>query len=113
MAMGYGLPTKETPAYYINSKYNLDVRVVAVDAIGTRGVLQLLKETLQTIDTKDFPDQIYWIWNPSDFIDDEREKKGSNEFFIPSTTNCPKFPTCIEIFFLLPKRMCTLRTEFR
>nr|WP_238838508.1 hypothetical protein [Leptospira mtsangambouensis] len=83
MAMGYGLPTKETPAYYINSKYNLDVRVVAVDAIGTRGVLQLLKETLQTIDTKDYPEQIYWIWNPSDFIDDEREKKGFKRIFYP------------------------------
>ncbi|TDY67846.1 hypothetical protein CLV96_3401 [Leptospira meyeri] len=83
MAMGYGLPTKETPAFYLKSKYNLDVRVVAVDAIGTRGVLQLMKQALQTIRTKELPGQIYWIWNPSDFIDDEREKRGFKRIFYP------------------------------
>ncbi|WP_207762300.1 LA_2486 family SGNH/GDSL-type esterase [Leptospira harrisiae] len=83
MAMGFGLPTKETPAFYLKSKYQLEARVIAVDAIGTRGVFRLLQDAVKNTDTKEFPNQVYWIWNPSDFIDDEREKKGLKQFFYP------------------------------
>ncbi|WP_208732192.1 LA_2486 family SGNH/GDSL-type esterase [Leptospira perdikensis] len=83
MAMGYGLPTNETPASYLKSKYKLEVRVIAVDAIGTNGILNLLKEAFTSTNSKDQPKQIYWIWNPSDFIDDEREKKGIKKYLYP------------------------------
>ncbi|EMY68486.1 LA_2486 family SGNH/GDSL-type esterase [Leptospira vanthielii] len=83
MAMGYGLPSKETQAYYLKSKYNLETRVIAVDAIGTNGILKLLKETLASTKKEDHPKQIYWIWNPSDFIDDTVEKTGLKHFLYP------------------------------
>ncbi|MCW7482446.1 LA_2486 family SGNH/GDSL-type esterase [Leptospira kanakyensis] len=83
MAMGYGLPTKETPAFYLKTKYKIETRVIAVDAIGTNGIFKLLKESLDSIKQEDLPSQIYWIWNPSDFIDDEREKKGLKRYLYP------------------------------
>ncbi|MGE8722112.1 LA_2486 family SGNH/GDSL-type esterase [Leptospira terpstrae] len=83
MAMGYGLPSKETPAHYLKGKYNLETRVIAVDAIGTNGILKLLKETLASTKNEDHPKQIYWIWNPSDFIDDTVEKTGIKRFVYP------------------------------
>ncbi|EOQ97661.1 hypothetical protein LEP1GSC195_0127 [Leptospira wolbachii serovar Codice str. CDC] len=83
MAMGYGLPSKETPAYYLKSKYKLETRVIAVDAIGTNGILKLLKDTLASAKPDDQTKQIYWIWNPSDFIDDTVEKKGIKRYLYP------------------------------
>ncbi|WP_208729511.1 LA_2486 family SGNH/GDSL-type esterase [Leptospira congkakensis] len=83
MAMGYGLPTNETPAFYLKSKYNIEARVLAVDAIGTNGIFKLLKDGLDSTKQEDHPKKIYWIWNPSDFIDDEREKKGIKKYIYP------------------------------
>ncbi|PJZ45188.1 hypothetical protein EHQ30_00560 [Leptospira brenneri] len=83
MAMGYGLPTKETLAFYLKTKYNLNARVIAVDAIGTNGISRLLKETLTGTKEENHPKKIFWIWNPSDFIDDEREKTGLKRFLYP------------------------------
>lgn len=83
MAMGYGLPTKETPAFYLESKHKINTRVLAVDAIGTNGILRLLKEAVAKTKPEDQPKHIYWIWNPSDFIDDEREKRGLKRYLYP------------------------------
>ncbi|MCG6160736.1 LA_2486 family SGNH/GDSL-type esterase [Leptospira bandrabouensis] len=83
MAMGYGLPTNETPTYYLLSKYKLESRLLAVDAIGTNGVLKILKESLKSQNQENLPEKIYWIWNPSDFIDDEREKVGIKRYLYP------------------------------
>ncbi|TGK87946.1 hypothetical protein EHQ24_00960 [Leptospira noumeaensis] len=83
MAMGYGLPTNKTPAFYLKSKYKIDVRVIAVDAIGTNGIYQFLKESFDSTIREDHPNKVYWIWNPSDFIDDEREKKGIKKYLYP------------------------------
>ncbi len=83
MAMGYGLPTNETPTYYLLSKYKLESRLLAVDAIGTNGILKILKENLKSQNQENLPEKIYWIWNPSDFIDDEREKVGIKRYLYP------------------------------
>ncbi|MCW7493694.1 hypothetical protein ND861_13670 [Leptospira sp. 2 VSF19] len=83
MAMGYGLPTNETPSFYLKSKYKIDVRLLAVDAIGTNGILRILKDSLKFQKSEKHPEKIYWIWNPSDFIDDEREKVGIKRYLYP------------------------------
>lgn len=83
MAMGYGLPTKETIAYVLETKYQIPTRVLAVDAIGTNGIKTLFWETWNQTKTEDRPTHYYWIWNPSDYIDDEREKKGLKKFLYP------------------------------
>ncbi|WP_210409700.1 LA_2486 family SGNH/GDSL-type esterase [Leptospira levettii] len=81
MAMGYGLPTKKTIAFLLETKYKIKTRVIAVDAIGTNGISNLYMDTL--IQTNKNPNSIYWIWNPSDFIDDEREKKRMKKYVYP------------------------------
>lgn len=81
MAMGYGLPTGQTIAFLLETKYKIKTRVVAVDAIGTNGISNLYLDTYNQSSNK--PNFIYWIWNPSDFIDDVREKKGIQKYLYP------------------------------
>ncbi|XDD45446.1 hypothetical protein AB3N60_12100 [Leptospira sp. WS39.C2] len=83
MAMGYGLESKKTIAYQLEHKFNILVRVIAVDAIGTNGISSFFNESYLETKKENLPTHIYWIWNPSDFIDDEREKKGISKFLYP------------------------------
>lgn len=83
MSMGYGLPTNETIAFVLETKYQIETRVLAVDAIGTNGILSLYLDALRLTSKENLPTHIYWIWNPSDFIDDEREKKGFRKLIYP------------------------------
>lgn len=83
MSMGYGLPTKETIAFVLENKFKLKVRVLAVDAIGTNGILSLYLHSYENTKQEDLPTHVYWIWNPSDFIDDEREKTGFKKIIYP------------------------------
>ncbi|EOQ87597.1 hypothetical protein LEP1GSC202_2482 [Leptospira yanagawae serovar Saopaulo str. Sao Paulo = ATCC 700523] len=83
MAMGYGLPTNKSIAYLLKNKFNIQTRVLAVDAIGTNGILSLYLDIYNRVNLEGKPTHIYWIWNPSDFIDDEREKKGFRKLIYP------------------------------
>ncbi|TGM74757.1 hypothetical protein EHQ99_18440 [Leptospira bouyouniensis] len=83
MSMGYGLPSRETISYILENEFDLKIRVIAVDAIGTNGILSLFEDTYRTTIEENLPTHVYWIWNPSDFIDDEREKKGIQQMFYP------------------------------
>lgn len=73
MAMGYNLPEKDTLAFLLQKKTDFFVRILAVDAVGTKAIQRILQNALVRYKTDCNPVQIYWIWNPSDFLDDERE----------------------------------------
>ncbi|WP_208720598.1 LA_2486 family SGNH/GDSL-type esterase [Leptospira jelokensis] len=83
MSMGYGLPSEKSIASQLENQFNIQTRVLAVDAIGTNGILSLYLDGNQSTNVEGKPTHIYWIWNPSDFIDDEREKKGIRKLIYP------------------------------
>ncbi|MDF3822036.1 hypothetical protein P3G55_19180 [Leptospira sp. 96542] len=93
MAMGYGLKSENTVAHLVHLENNVSVRTIAVDALGTLAIKRLFESSFSECKDNNKPQKIYWIWNPSDFIDDTKE------------LNRPKFYSFIyPIHFFLAKR---------
>lgn len=75
IAMGYKLPDEKTIGYLIEKQSQFKVRILAVDAIGTNSIRRLLEKKILRTKKECLPYRIYWLWNPSDFIDDEIESR--------------------------------------
>lgn len=80
VAMGYGLTDEQSFPSRIASLTSISVRNLAVDGIGARGILKILKENLSETrasnrsGSRSFRQiDVIWIFHPSDFIDDARD----------------------------------------
>ncbi len=68
ISMGYGVSDDETAAWLLQRGLpDYAVRNIAVDAVGPRAMKDLLNHTAGA------PSAIYWMFNPSDFLDDSAE----------------------------------------
>ncbi len=71
IAMGFGLNDSQTAAANLAQLGHWNISNLAVDSLGARGILKLLKNKLNRSNYR--PDIVFWIFHPSDFIDDERD----------------------------------------
>lgn len=68
ISMGYGMDDQRSFPYLLSSGLNWKVRNLAIDSLGSAGIQQILSEKLNV--SKKKPDIIFWIFSPSDFVDD-------------------------------------------
>ncbi len=96
IVMGYGLNDEESLPYQIHKKSGLRVRNLAVDGLGSGSILLRWKRAMDKLypahnrtgdidlnNSKRYGKRIiaYWIFHPSDFVDDPIYRKRSHSFY--------------------------------
>ncbi|MCB1192694.1 MAG: SGNH/GDSL hydrolase family protein [Leptospiraceae bacterium] len=69
ISMGYGIDDQKSFPYLLSLESGWKVRNLAVDSLGSAGIYQILSEKLKSSKK---PNIIFWIFSPSDFVDDPR-----------------------------------------
>ncbi len=75
--MGFLLDGEHSPGQVLENKIGIPVRVMAVDALGTLGILRRFQMGIEQhkkgSSCPKSPKHVFWIWNTSDFLDDSKE----------------------------------------
>ncbi|MFN3603536.1 MAG: SGNH/GDSL hydrolase family protein [Leptonema sp. (in: bacteria)] len=72
ISFGYWVDDEFTVPYLLEKIQNLPVRNLGVDSLGTRGIQKRLEVALQE-HSKTKIQNLIWIYNTSDFLDDEKQ----------------------------------------
>ncbi len=80
ISFGYLVDDEFSVPYLLNTKQQIPVRNLGVDSLGTNGIYRRLHLSLQ-VHKKTKIQTLIWIYNTSDFYDDEKEKLFDQFFY--------------------------------
>lgn len=80
ISFGYLVSDENTAPYLLDLMQEIPVRNLGVDSLGSLGIEKRLKESLKKHKNTKI-ENLFWIYNTSDFLDDQKEMRNFNSSF--------------------------------